>query len=384
VVESLGQPPFSMPMAKHNRSSSVKMAVMSHSALLAKLKGYTRTFRVHSNNRYAAAAAMGAAAGRGGRIGTYFNLLRKPRSGVQTQAAAAAVCDLSSSEVNVDFIGDWSDFLRRNGMPTFDRAYVQSRTLEDNTMRYLNAHRRIPITAPRTVHESRELSVPQEHQAGYEALKTLITTGGDLKPYLSRDILKKKRPDKNDRLLNSWGVQHLHLRPLPAEGALYILLCRITGTDVFVIQALPHGHDHDTWVVDTSLLQIMHDNWPEEIAAGKCYGIGGEAASSSERLALRNQSANFATTMTDGTVYLAPGGGLMASGDCSEDRSNCDKIFAELASWQDVVKRNAAHFRAALNWPPSKELSIRMMFEDRDCWLYEPTTGSAVSLTIEK
>ncbi|MGB7586244.1 MAG: hypothetical protein WBM11_15475 [Terriglobales bacterium] len=358
---------------------------MSNSALLDKLNGYTRTFVVHSNaSPNATAAAMGAAMGRSERIGTYFNLLRKPSSGVQARAAAAAGCDLSSSEVSVDFIGDWSAFLRQKGMPTCGLAYVQSRTLEDNTMRYLNAHRRIPITAPRTVHESRELSIPQEHKAGYEALKALIRSGGDLRPYLSRDILKKKRPDKNDRLLNSWGIQHLHFRPLPAEGTLYILLCRITDTDVFVIQALPHGHDHDAWVVDTSLLQILHDNWPEEITAGKCRGIRGEAAPSSERLALRNKNANFATTMTDGTLYLAPGGGLMASGDCFEDRSNCDKMFAELAYWQDVVKSNAAHFRAALNWPPSKELSIRMMFEDRDCWFCEPTTGSAISLTIEK
>ena len=245
-------------------------------------------------------------------------------------------------------------------------------------MRYLNAHnRRIPITARRAVHESRELSVPQEYEADYEALKSLISSGGDLKPHLSRDIHKKKSPDKNDGLLNAWGIQHLHFRP---EGTAHILLCRITETDVFVVQALPH--DHDVWV-DTSLLQILHDNWPEEIAAGKWHGVPGEAMPSSERLSLRNQNANFATTMRDGTVYLAPGGGLMASGDCSEDRTDCDKIFAELACLQEVVRSNAVRFRTALNWPSSKELSIKMIFEDRDCWLYEPTTRSRVSLTIQ-
>jgi len=281
--------------------------------------------------------------------------------------------------VNVDFTGDWCDFLRHSGMATCGLTYDESRTLEHNTMRYLNAHdRRVPITAPRAVHESRELSIPQEYQADYGALKSLITSVGDLKPYLSRDILKKKRPDKNDGLLNSWGIQHLHFRP---QGTPHILLCRITDTDVFVIQALPH--DHDVWV-DTSLLQILHDNWPEEVAAGKVQGIQGEAMPSRERLALRNQNANFATTMTDGTVYLAPGGGLTASGDCFEDRINCAKIFAELAYWQDVVKSNAARFRAALSWPASKEFSMRMVFDGRDCWLYEPTSGSVISLTIEQ
>jgi hypothetical protein len=50
---------------------------------------------------------------------------------------------------------------------------------------------------------------------------------------------------------------------------------------------------------------------------------------------------------------------------------------------QEVVRSNAVRFRAALNWPSSKELSIKMIFEDRDCWLYEPTTRSRVSLTIQ-
>lgn len=353
---------------------------MSDSALLDKLKGYSRTFVVRSNaNPYAAAAAMGAAMGRHQAGGPYFNFLRTPNSGVSAQAATGTVNESALSDVKIDSVNDWAEYLRQQGLPSCGLKYDESRTAEKNTMRYLNAHdRRIPITTSRTVHESRELSVPHEFAADYSALKTLISSGGDLKPYLSRDILKKKRPDKNDGLLNACGIQHLHFRP---EGTGYILLCRITDVDVFIIQALPHVHD--VWV-DPSLLQIMHDNWPEEIAAGRCQGINPETVPSSKRLALRNRNANFAMTMTDGAVYLAPGGGLMASGDCFEDRRNCDKIFAELACWQDVVKSNAAHLRAALSWPPSKDLSIRMAFDHRDCWFYEPTAGRSISVTIEQ
>jgi hypothetical protein len=74
----------------------------------------------------------------------------------------------------------------------------------------------------------------------------------------------------------------------------------------------------------------------------------------------------------------------MTSGDCTDDRRDCDRIFAELAHWQDVVKNNAARFRVALNWPRSNELSIRMMFDHRDCWLYEPTTGRKIALTVHE
>jgi hypothetical protein len=350
---------------------------MSKKALLGKLKGNRRTFVVHSNtNPYAAVAAMGAAVGRSQALCPYFHFSKKLIPAAEPGDAADAVWALALSNLKVDFMGDWAEFLRQKGMTSCGLKFDQSRTLEENTMRYLNAHRRIPIPTRRVVHESRELSVPQAYEQDYLALKTLMSSGGDLKPYLSRDILKKLS-HKNDGLLNAWGIQHLHFRP---EGTGHILLCRITDTEVFVIQSLPH--DHDVWV-HTGTLQILHDNWPKEIAAGKIHGITGEVVPSGKRLALRNQNANFTTTMTDGTVYLAPGGGLMASGECCEDRTNCDKIFSELASWKKMVTSNAAAFRTALSWPLSKELSIKMMFKDRECCLYEPTTGTRISLTLQ-
>src|SRR5271168_3346971 len=49
---------------------------------------------------------------------------------------------------------------------------------------------------------------------------------------------------------------------------------------------------------------------------------------------------------SDGTVYLPPAGGTMASGDSAEDRWNCDKIFAELKGWQETITQNAPDIRA--------------------------------------
>ena len=94
------------------------------------------------------------------------------------------------------------------------------------------------------------------------------------------------------------------------KGPHTFCFAELRNADLFVVQALPHDHDVR---VDTSRLQILHDNWPEGIASGKWHSVPGEATLSSKRLSLRDQNANFATTMTDGTVYLAPGGGLMFS-----------------------------------------------------------------------
>ena len=177
--------------------------------------------------------------------------------------------DGAANQIETDFKGDWVRYLRTTGLPACGLKYKNSCTPEENTMRFLNAYnRRIPSPKSRAVHESRELSVPPEYRPDYERLVALIKAGGDLKPYLSRDILKKKRPDKNDPLLNSWGIQHLHFR---TDGTDQLLFCVITESDVFVIQSLRHDAEY-LWV-NTQLIQILHDNWPEMIARAKHSGL---------------------------------------------------------------------------------------------------------------
>jgi hypothetical protein len=279
--------------------------------------------------------------------------------------------------INADFRTDWTEFLK-TAMAACNLEYALSHTLEENTDRYLNAKRRIPRRTGRAIHESKELSVPPQYAADYSALRKLIGEGGDLKPYLSRDI-ERRRADKNDRILNAWGIQHLHFR---AKGTGDLLLVKITEAEVFVIQTLPHSRD--LWV-NTALLQILHDNWPA-LVNGKCSGIESESLTATERLSLRDRNVNVAVGMSDGTVYISPGGGLMASGQCFSDLVDGDKIFAELSHWQKLVEDNEVNFRTALNLSPPEELSIKMAFDNdgHGCWLYEPTNHARLLLTLQQ
>jgi hypothetical protein len=330
---------------------------------LAKAKGFSRTFLIHSNNNpYAAAAAMGMMAARSQEAGRYF----RPSDSFVPQVAGLAAeemnTDSSPDQIDTDFKGDWVDYLRTIGLPACGLKYKDGRSPEENTIRFLNANnRRIPINNPRTVRESSELFVPEEFRQEYQALVSLIESGGDLKPYLSRDILKKKRSDRNDGLLNSWGIQHL-------------LFCIITVDKVFMIQVVPH--DAEFLWVNTQLVQSLHDNWPELIARAKHNGLRAEDIPAAKRQSLRGYNANFPTTVADGTVYLPLAGGTMASGDSQEDRVNCDKIFSELKFWQDTVGMNVLAIRSAVNLPDSKKLTVHMAFDNRDCCFYEPTQAA--------
>jgi hypothetical protein len=342
---------------------------------LAKMKGRSRTFAIHSNaNPYAAAAAMGMMAARSQQAELYFRPSDTFVAVIEDLTPVAPNVDSAADQIAVDFIADWVAYLRTMGLPACGLKYKNGRTPEENTMRFLNAYnRRIPAMRPRAVRESRELSIPSEYRQDYEGLLALIKTGGDLKPFLSRDILKKRRSDKNDGLLNSWGIQHLHFRADGADGADQLLFCVITEFDVFVIQTLPHNAEH-LWV-NTQLIQIVHDNWPETITRAKHTGLKPEFFPSAKRHSLRGYNANFPVTVADGTVYLPLAGGMMASGDSAEDRCNCDKIFSELSGWQADISRNAVAIRTALNMPASQELVVRMAFDNRVCCFYEPTRG---------
>jgi len=312
---------------------------------------------------------MGMMAARSQEAGPYFRLSDSFVPMVDELVPEEPNANSAADQIDTDFKADWLAYLRTTGLPACGLKYEDIRSPEENTIRFLNAfNRRIPAAKPRTVHESRELSIPSEYRQDYEALVALIRAGGDLKAYLSRDILKKKGPDRNDGLLNSWGIQHLHFR-IGWDDQL--LFCVITESDVFVIQTLPHAAEY-LWV-NTQLVQILHNNWPDVIARAKHTGLRPEVFAAPRRQSLRGYNANFLITVADGTVYLPPAGGTLASGDSQEDWVNCKKIFHELRYWQDAIAQNVLAIRTALNMPASKRLIVRMAFDNRDCSFYEPT-----------
>ncbi len=342
--------------------------------LLKKLKGFSRTFVVHSNtNPYAAVAVAGMMAARSEEAGRYFCVSDQFVPMLEALAPEEHNNPPDAHQIGLDFKSDWIGYLHKIGLPACGLKYKEKLSPEENTIRFLNAYnRRVPPSKPRKVLLSKELLIPPQFQKDYEALVALIQTGGDLKLYLSRHIVRRKRPDWNDGLLNSWGIQHLHLR---REGTDHLLFCVITDADVYLIQVLPHVEEQ--WV-NTQLIQILHDNWPDTIARAHHSLMKPEAFSTSKRQSLRGYNANFAVTVADGTVYLPLAGGTTASGDSIEDHYNCRKIFDELKFWKETIESNVLAIRSSLNLSDAKRLTVHMAFDNRVCCFYEPTRATRI------
>jgi hypothetical protein len=323
---------------------------------------------------------MGAAMGKSQEAGSFFQFSEELIPVVQSTIQRP----LCSGGLLVDFEADWKDYLRETGLPSYGLDYKNrsNNALEKNTMGFLNARRRVPPAQPRKVLESRELRIPDQYSQDYSDIKKLIEAGNDLTLFLSRDLAKHKRPDIFDFCLNTSGFQHLHFK---TGGTKHVLFCMITNSTVFVIQAYLHkSADQQQWV-RMEPIEIMHKNWPEEIAYAIVRGLPSEEGEDSieKRVTLCKDRKNFFTRMKDGTLYSWPGGGINGANENAEDRTNCAKIFSELKSWQQIIENNEARFRDALKWPQASLLWIKAMFDCRKLCIYEATTGVRIAINVQ-
>ena len=152
----------------------------------------------------------------------------------------------------------------------------------------------------------------------------LLKCGQSIKPYLNRDvkhIFKKNCP--KDFLLNDWDLYHLHLGELKpnanfCDRTKYVLFCRITNNDVYLIQILDHTEDSS--FACRQLLTIIRDNWIEQFNVHKLNDILGMEREFSDSEYRQLREAGICTILNiDGDYCISPNMGVASSGDSSMD-----------------------------------------------------------------
>ena len=178
---------------------------------------------------------------------------------------------------------------------------------------------RVPGRLPYKVNLSRELlsnSKYNEFKEAIENIKHKAQMAEDITPYLSKGILKIKKPDK---MLNDWGVLHFHLGNDMKNG----FISR-TGELLFVyrdINVNPYElyfldiFEHGDWS-KRKTLEIMHNNWPNAIKHYKLNDvIDIEPKLNDEgHSRMRKANINSFVNLSDGSIYIGTGGGLTGMG----------------------------------------------------------------------
>lgn len=229
-------------------------------------------------------------------------------------------------------------------------SYLKNLEPQDLYIRYLSNSKRIPPAKPRNVHLSKELinsDLYNTYKDKVDNITELLKSGQSIKPYLNRDvkhIFKKNCP--KDFLLNDWDLYHLHLGELIPNANFcnrtkYVLFCRITENDVYLIQILDHTEDSS--FACRQLLTIIRDNWIEQYNVHKLNGIstiGGKEVNDFEYRQLRE--AGICTILNiDGECFISPNMGVSGSGDSSKDVRVAIKQFNLLEILKEHILKSS-------------------------------------------
>lgn len=147
-------------------------------------------------------------------------------------------------------------------------------------------------------------------------IKNKAENGQDLTCYLSRGIIKNlKEPD---RLLNDWGVVHLHLsNDIENDGfckrtneLLFVYRNFTNPTDLYFLDIFEHGR----WS-EKIILETIYKNWPLLLEPFKvdCIDIS-YSPTDNDVKSLRSANINTAIKLDDGSVYMVAGGGMTMAG----------------------------------------------------------------------
>ena len=91
--------------------------------------------------------------------------------------------------------------------------------------------------------------------------------------------------------------------------------------------------------------------------------MSGLTLSAEERAELRGGCTNAVVTMSDGTVYYPPGGGMMSNGDSSTDFTYQMQLLRTVDDLQALVARDADKIRAVLDARHGEKRELRAQYQ---------------------
>lgn len=259
-----------------------------------------------------------------------------------------------------DFKNDWKEYVKRE-LIKLGQTYKESRDILDNSVTLFKMQRRIPSNIIRNVLISKEFKYKKEYENGLNSLISRIKNGETLTPYLSKSI---HNTNYNDATLNEWGIHHFHLGNKiinnTTERTEDIAFVFISFDYALFIQTFPHGPGHSSVWTNTSLIEIIHNNWPDAISHMKTE-VSGSSLTPIERATLRKKNTNVDIQVSDGTVYLTPGGGLMADGTSMADHMYYGYIDRLIDAFETITLKEKIKIKE-LVYSPTGVLQLHLDF----------------------
>lgn len=197
---------------------------------------------------------------------------------------------------------------------------------------YFGVCRRLVSHQPRQILKSKSFSCSPKYHDSLAQIEQVVREGGDLTPYLSKNIKNMKY---NDGMLNDWGIHHLHFGiRIERDGFVgrtdLLLYCRFEEGYAYFIAVLPHG----SWAKQ-KLVKTIHENWPALIDRYRVRGVVGDRIKDEEISDLRKVNVNLFVEVEVGVAYAPIGGGTVSSGENILDVRQADMCLR----WADQMQQ---------------------------------------------
>ncbi|MFN3359629.1 MAG: hypothetical protein ACK418_26980 [Pseudomonas sp.] len=232
-------------------------------------------------------------------------------------------------------------------------------------VQYVNLRDRVPSVRKWIVCRSdylRNQSLNASISAGLEKLISAAEAGEDLRPWLHDAIFN----DKQDALMNDWGVQHYHLglqliasktgrKKISRTGDVLFAKHKEDAGSLYLIGIFDHRS-----FSEKQLLEIVNTQWPELLGHAKIENLIdiSHSPSSSEIHHLRKNQVNTAVEI-NGEFFMGPGGGYTTSGHSTKAVMKALGVRKMLSALQEEVN--------------SMQLSVRIVVQDRSVFLVDET-----------
>ncbi|MEK3992257.1 hypothetical protein [Robertmurraya sp. FSL R5-0851] len=286
------------------------------------------------------------------------------------------------TDITMDFVTDWQNEMIKE-MEEEGLRFKKSLPKDSLLIKYFTYCRKRGLQKPYNIFKSNEFNCPEEYQKGLSNLEEILKSGGDISPYLSKDVEKLK----NDLMFNDWGVLHLHLGEKLESNNKYIertgplLFLYFKGENVYFINIF----QHQDWT-KKEVLQIMYSNWPELIQPYimKIDGFQGLHPEYTEDDHLKLRKAGITVMLElvneNGEKFpiIPTGMGITASGDSMNDVRHYQHQIKEIRSLEDMVRSNIDFVKQtmkSLNVNIPTSLSFKLVYKDGRFQVQEENTG---------
>lgn len=231
----------------------------------------------------------------------------------------------------------------------------------------INLRDRVPSTQKWGVFKSNYLKqqiLDASISLGLEKLVSAAEDGDDLRPWLHDAIFI----DKQDALMNDWGIQHYHLglslesrasgrNKISRTGDLLYAMHKEHTAKLYMIGVFDHGS-----FSEKQLLEIVNADWPDLLGHAKIENLIdiSHSPSSPEIHQLRKNQINSAVEI-DGEFFMGPGGGYTMSGHSTT------AVMKALG-----IKRMLCQIQKAVD---DGEISVRFVVQNRWVVLVDETNN---------